>query len=126
VATYRLLEARFARAVDERDVDDAVAAILELEGAIVSWSSDSLQSDEADQARAVLRVMILRLGELAQVGPRDPEEVLGPFIEAVVEARAAARERKDWAGADALRDRLIDAGVEISDTPEGTDWSLLT
>ncbi|MDQ3353671.1 MAG: hypothetical protein M3507_04150 [Actinomycetota bacterium] len=126
VATYRLLEERFTRAVDERDVDAAVAAILELEGAIVSWSSDSLQSDEADQARAALRAMILRLGELAQVGARDPEEVLGPFIEAVVEARAAARERKDWAGADALRDRLIDAGVEISDTPEGTDWSLLT
>jgi cysteinyl-tRNA synthetase len=70
--------------------------------------------------------MILRLGELAQVGARDPEEVLGPFIEAVVEARAAARERKDWAGADALRDRLKATGVEISDTPEGTDWRLLT
>ncbi|MDQ3305573.1 MAG: hypothetical protein M3535_06250, partial [Actinomycetota bacterium] len=126
VATARLLEARFGQAVKERDVDGAVTAILELEDAIVSWSRDSLQSDEAGQARAALRAMVVRLGELAQVGARDPVEVFGPFVEAVIEARAAARARKDWAGADALRDRLQATGVEISDTPEGTDWRLLT
>ncbi len=126
VAASRLLEARFVAAVDERDVDAAVAAVLELDAAIVSWSRDTLQSDDADQARAALRAMIVRLGELARVGASDPEERARPFVEAVLEARSAARAGRDWATADALRDHLVAAGVEISDTPEGTDWRLLS
>ncbi len=126
LAASRLLEERFARAVADRDVDVAVAAILDLDGAIVSWSNDTLQSDEADQARSTLRSMVVRLGELAEVGARDPAEVVGPFVDAVLEARDAARAARDWAAADLLRDRLGAAGVEISDAPEGTSWRLLS
>ena len=126
LATSRLLEQRFGHAVAERDVDGAVASVLELDAAIVSWSRDTLQSDEADQARATLRSMIVRLGEVAQVGARDPAEAVRTLVEALLEARTAARQARDWAAADALRARLADAGVEISDTPEGTSWRLLS
>ena len=74
--------------------------------------------------RATLRSMIVRLGELAVGGARDPAEVIAPFVAAVVAARAAAREAKDWALADELRDRLTAAGVEIRDTPDGQTWHL--
>ena len=39
--------------------------------------------------------------------------------------REAARERKDFAAADAIRDTLAGLGVEVSDTPNGPRWSLL-
>ncbi len=126
VDTVRALEARFDAAIAERDVDDAVACVLDVEQAMVAWSGDSLQSDHARTARATLRRMVVRLGELATAGSHDPEATVRPLVEALVEARAAARRGGDWATADAVRDRLLDAGVEISDTPEGTRWRLLT
>lgn len=126
LATARLLEARFAQAVDDRDVEAAVATVLELEAVIVSWSCDTLQSDETDRARAILRSMVVHLGDLVQAGARDPEDLVRPFVNAVLRARDAARVAQDWATADALRDQLTTAGVELSDTPEGTGWRLLS
>ena len=37
---------------------------------------------------------------------------------------AAAKAAKDWATADRIRDRLADAGVQITDTPDGPEWSI--
>jgi hypothetical protein len=118
-------EAAFAAAVESRDAPAAVRAILELDDEIVAWSRDTQQSDEMDRARAALRSMIVRLGQLAEVGARDPAEVVGPFVEALLSARTMARAGKRWDEADALRDRLVSLGVEVNDSPEGTSWRLL-
>ncbi len=120
------LEARFDAAVAEGDVDAAVACVLDLDTAIVAWSRDSLQSDQADIARAALRRMIVRLGELASAGAPDPRAAMGPLVEALVDARTTARLSGDWATADAVRNQLLRAGVEVNDTPEGTRWRLLS
>jgi cysteinyl-tRNA synthetase len=41
-------------------------------------------------------------------------------IATLVDARNAARTRRDWAAADAIRKQLADAGVTIEDRPDGT------
>ena len=43
-------------------------------------------------------------------------------IEELVARRQAAREAKDWATADALRDELSVLGVVVEDTPAGPIW----
>jgi len=123
-ATTDRLTTDFDAALAARDPDGAVAAVLELEQAIVEWSADTLQSDETDHARAALRRMVVRLGELATVGARDPRDVVAPFVEAVLDARVGAREAKQYDLADRLRDALVDAGVEVRDAPGGTEWVL--
>ena len=50
--------------------------------------------------------------------------VLDKLVALVVDTRAQARERQDWAQADALRDRLTAAGIVLEDTPEGVRWRL--
>jgi hypothetical protein len=45
----KLHEAAFDAALAARDADRAVAAILDLESAIVEWSRDTLQSDDVDR-----------------------------------------------------------------------------
>jgi cysteinyl-tRNA synthetase len=115
-------EAAFDTALTARDADGAVAAILELESAIVEWSRDTLQSDDVDRARAALRSMIVRLGAAATEGVRDVREVLGPVVEAALAARVVARAEKAFAVSDAIRDELIGAGIEVRDTPDGAEW----
>ncbi|MEO0959925.1 MAG: class I tRNA ligase family protein, partial [Pseudomonadota bacterium] len=45
-------------------------------------------------------------------------------IDTLLSERAAARKAKDFARADAIRDSLAAAGVEVKDTPEGATWIL--
>ena len=115
-------EAAFDQALTARDADGAVAAILQLESAIVEWSRDTLQSDEVDRARAALRSMIVRLGAAATQGLRDIRDVVGPVVEAALAARVVARSEKSFAVSDAIRDELVKAGIEVRDTPDGVDW----
>jgi len=118
------LRAVFDAALDNRDLPAAVTAVLDLEAAIAAWSADTLQSDDLAEARRVLRALVVRLGEVAERGGRDPRQVLGPYVEALLELRAAARAAHDFSTSDRVRDRLVDLGVEVRDTADGVEWQL--
>ncbi len=45
-------------------------------------------------------------------------------MQGLLAERTAAREAKDWARADAIRDRIAAAGIEVEDTPTGPKWSV--
>jgi cysteinyl-tRNA synthetase len=49
---------------------------------------------------------------------------LGALVDDLLSARQQARADKDWARADAIRDRLVAAGVIIEDRPGGPVWTL--
>ncbi|MDQ2709468.1 MAG: hypothetical protein M3Z25_18405 [Actinomycetota bacterium] len=117
---------RFTSALADRNADTAATTALGLEQALADWSADSLQSDDADHARRVLRGMVLALAEAARDGLVDPRERLEPLVSALIEHRNAARAHHDFTAADALRDQLAAAGVEVRDGPDGSVWSLHT
>ena len=68
--------------------------------------------------------MLVDLGRAAADGLTDPAEVVGPFVELLLALRTDLRGKGDYAGADAVRDGLVAIGVEVRDTPEGTEWVL--
>ncbi len=117
-------QAEFDAALAARDGRGATKAVLQLDDLLTEWSRDTLQSDHLDRGRAALRAMVVRLGEASDQGLRDPREIVGPFVEALLDARRQARTDRRFADADGLRDRLVDAGVEVRDTPDGTEWVL--
>lgn len=116
--------AGFDTALAARDADAAAGAVLDLEQAIADWTADTLQSDDGDHARRTLRGMVLELAGAARDGLADPAERVAPLVEALLECRAAARDARDFAAADAVRDRLAAAGVEVRDSATGVAWSL--
>ncbi len=113
---------RFDRAMQTSDVEAAVAATLAAEQAMQEWSGDMLQSDDHDHARRVLRAMVVRLGELAVTGAADPRDVVGGYVELLLELRTQARAAKDFATSDRVRDALAALGVEVRDAPDGATW----
>lgn len=63
------------------------------------------------------------LGVLSERPSEIPNEDLSAqLLELLVELRGDARERRDWAQADRIRDRLKELGVMLEDTPAGTRW----
>ncbi len=123
-ATTTALGDRFATALAAGDADEAVRAALELEATIHAWSADTLQSREGDEARAMMRSMISRLGAAATGGLADPRESVGPFIETLLALRGEVRKDKRYDLSDLIRDRLTESGVEVRDTPNGPEWLL--
>ena len=56
---------------------------------------------------------------------KRPREVVGGYVEAMLEIRNQARAAKRYDESDLIRDLLIDLGVEVRDTPDGVEWDLL-
>ena len=120
-ATDRLNVA-FAAALVAGDADAAARAALELDDAIAGWSADTLQSDDAEYARSVLRSMVTRLAGAATGGLRDPREVVGPFVQILLDLRAQVRADKRFDLSDMIRDRFTAINVEVRDTSQGVEW----
>jgi cyanophycinase-like exopeptidase len=110
--TADVLDARFGAALEAKNGSNCVAAVLELETAIEDWSADTLTGPDHDYARGLLRGMIVRLGQLAD----DAHEAVPVLVDAVRAVRLRARESRDFAMADALRDALTSAGFSVADT----------
>ena len=47
------------------------------------------------------------------------------LVQAELENRKHAREERNWALADQIRERLKNAGIEVTDTTDGPQWELL-
>jgi cyanophycinase-like exopeptidase len=111
-------------ALSGRDVDSAVGAVLAIDTQMHEWEADTLDSDEQDRAREVLRRYVVRLGDLARSGAGDPRDLIAPVVDGILELRVRMRADGEYALADKLRDTLVDAGIEVRDTPEGSAWEM--
>jgi cysteinyl-tRNA synthetase len=123
------LPAPFAAALDDDlGVPQALAIVHE---AVTDGNSALAVGDAAGAAKhlAAVRAMLAVLGldPLAapwSAGGDSLRAVVDALAGMALEQRQAARERKDFAAADAIRDRLLAAGIVIEDTPRGPRWEL--
>jgi cysteinyl-tRNA synthetase len=66
-------------------------------------------------------------GAVASGAPGSSErlrDVVGALVKLTLQQRDAARARRDYATADAIRDGLDEIGVQVEDTPQGPRWEL--
>jgi cysteinyl-tRNA synthetase len=125
-----LPEAFSAALDDDLGVPLALAAVHDA----VRDGNNALATGDAGRAATRLgevRAMLDVLGLDPMAEPwasRGPDDDLYSVVSALVSvalaARQAARERRDYAAADAIRDELHAAGVVIEDTPNGPRWEL--
>jgi len=111
---------------DRFNVDGLVAAILEMESVLQERIADVGGTAERDRVRAEMRRLVVRLGDLARDGGREEaREYVAPLVAVLLSMRGEARREQRFREADRLRAILADCGVEVQDTPAGTEWSLV-
>ena len=104
---------------DDFNTADAISVLFEL-----VRESNSLAADlEVSKpfARAALEAFNELEGILGIIYG-DSGGGLDEEIEALIQARQAARSGKNWAEADAIRDKLSEMGIVLEDTPQGVKW----
>ncbi|HEY1305573.1 MAG TPA: cysteine--tRNA ligase [Vicinamibacterales bacterium] len=83
----------------------------------VSGADAALIRSAVDEFDRVLGVVALRRAEDAAL----PDDLIQE-IEQLVEARKAAKQRRDFPTADRIRQQLQDRGILLEDSPTGTRW----
>jgi cysteinyl-tRNA synthetase len=89
----------------------------------VNRALDAGGGDAASLAR-VREVFALMDGVLDLVPEQETPEALAAWVEERLAARRAARERRDFAAADAIRGELTARGILLEDSAAGTRWRL--
>jgi len=126
-----VVPAEFAAAMDDDLATPAALAVVhgavrEGNRLLADGDSAALQSNLAS-VRAMLAILGLDpLGASwqTQSGGGISHEVVDALVRALLDQRTEARARKDFAAADAIRDQLRAAGVEVEDTPQGPRWTV--
>jgi len=67
---------------------------------------------------------VLGLFETGSAGGRNESDLADKLMNLIIDIRQEARSRKDWAMADAIRDKLKETGIILEDTPQGVRWKL--
>lgn len=118
----------FAEAMDD-DVNIPRALAVLHEQTRTGNAALAAGEDASEAANAVMAMAeVLGLAQLMSFNAEGTSgaehEALDALIQAVLAERADARAQKDWAKADAMRDLLASAGVQVKDGANGSTWSV--
>lgn len=78
-------------------------------------------------------VSVVTMLDVLGMNPRDPlwatdsgnnQEIIGELVQVAINQRKDARDRKDYAAADAIRTDLERIGISLEDTKDGVRWSV--
>lgn len=121
----------FAEAMDDDlNIPKALAALhAGVRAGNAALAAGESAQDTAEQVYAMARVLgLVELMSFSQAGAaaNEPGEhaALDSLIQTMLTQRAEAREAKDWARADQIRDALAAAGITVKDGASGSTWSL--
>lgn len=122
-----VFEARFREAMDDDfNTPEAYSALFDLAREVNRLKAEDLTASNglAAELRKLAKVLGLlqQEPELFLQGGAQADDGEVAEIEALIKQRNDARKAKDWALADAARDRLNEMNIVLEDGPQGTTW----
>ena len=88
---------------------------------------ETISPDALEALKEVFHLFVcdlLGLREETADASSEREEAFGKVVDMVLEQRRKAKEAKDWATSDHIRDTMAALGFEVKDTKDGVTWRL--
>jgi cysteinyl-tRNA synthetase len=84
-----------------------------------------LSAGDLEELRRVFRLFLFDLLGMAEEtqGGNEGAQAFGKAVDLLLDLRRQAKENKDWATSDKIRNELSALGFEIKDAREGTEWT---
>jgi cysteinyl-tRNA synthetase len=122
----------FAAALDDDLATPAAFAVLHNTVREGNAALDAADKPKALEIAAAVRAMMAVLGldplsarwSETSSGETATQQALTDLVEGLLTERQKARAERDFARADAVRDRLVEAGIAVEDTPQGPMWTV--
>ncbi len=104
---------------DDLNTADAIAALFNLTREINTMLGGNPTKEDCEEAMSVFTELAGVLGLVYNVKEDDIDEQ----VEQLIAQRTEARKNRDFATADAIRDKLKEMGITLEDTPQGVKWT---
>lgn len=104
---------------DDLNTADAIAAIFD----IVYAANTEITSASGKEAIELALSLIRELGGVLGLFGKESDKSIDAEVEELIRKRDEARKAKNWAEADAIRDKLKEMNIVLKDTPDGVKWS---
>lgn len=104
---------------DDLNTADAISVIFDL----VYIANTEITKDSGKAAIELALSLIRELGGVLGLFVKETKKSLDAEVEELINKRNEARAAKDWATADAIRDKLKEMNIILKDTKDGVKWS---
>ncbi len=112
---------------DDLNTPMVIAHLFEVAKIInqVNDGKEKLSEKDIDFLKSFIHTFLFDLlGMRDEKASGDNNQVIDYLMETILSIRQNAKQNKDWATADKIRDDLTKLGIVIKDTKEGAKWSL--
>ena len=107
---------------DDFNTADGTAVIFEVVSDVFALIKDGASRSEAEMAHSLLCELCELMGYVKEAKEQDGE--LEAYILEQIALRAEAKKAKNYAEADRIRAELLEKGVTLTDTPQGTKYTV--
>lgn len=105
---------------DDLNTADAISDIFEAVRVINTKTAQNVSLGYVEYSYSLLRELCDVLGIIPEKDEENDDE---EKINDLIKKRAECKKNKDYSGADAIRNELLEMGIILEDTREGTKWS---
>ena len=107
---------------DDFNTAGALGHLFDLVRTINQVRDDGLDQEKLSPAQELVRELAEEVFGLRLERAEIIDAQAAPFIDLLIEMRNQLRDQKLWALSDMVRDRLLELGILVEDTKDGTSW----